>query len=197
MNGLKWYVSIYIAFYVWGKEQTNKQKQKRLIPKPLEQTASLPYSQMVRNSLKAPDPLGDPIVWLGRNVYTLQNFNGPLHWVPVATDWIMGLSLIADQGLKRITHSRDFWLSQQGWKWKLKLGQYTSLTLWNFGATWFLAVSDFCSFWLRKVCSIDWFYLVLHRVSRKCNQNQNLPNKNCTSCSKNVQGTKKLIRTDW
>ena len=47
---------------------------------------------------QAPDPLSDSVVRLGRNSCTIHHFIAPLHWVSVAIERILQLSLIRDGG---------------------------------------------------------------------------------------------------
>ena len=52
-----------------------------------------------------PDPLSVLVVRLSRNSYTTRSFIGLLHWVTVATDRIVGLSLMVSWG-----HKTQRWL---------------------------------------------------------------------------------------
>ena len=47
-------------------------------------------------------PLSDSVLRLGRKSYTIRDFFGPLHRVPIATDRIVRLCLIVDQVLKAL-----------------------------------------------------------------------------------------------
>ena len=48
---------------------------------------------------KGPDPLSHSVVRLGMMSYTIRDFIASIHRVPVATDRIVGLSLVVDRGL--------------------------------------------------------------------------------------------------
>ena len=50
--------------------------------------------------VEGPDPLSVSVVRLNRDSFTVRNFIGLLHRVSVATDRIVGLSLMVDRGLK-------------------------------------------------------------------------------------------------
>ena len=59
-----------------------------------------------RVAIEGPDPISDSVVGLSRMSYTTRDFIGQFHRVPVATDRIVRLSLVADRGLKATGNRR-------------------------------------------------------------------------------------------
>ena len=82
--------------WVHGKEasRTHIHRNKHNLHYPLNSPVTMKISQTYDSG-----PPSDSVIWSGRNSHTRRTFIGLLHWVPVATDQIVCLSLKVDQGL--------------------------------------------------------------------------------------------------
>ena len=66
-----------------------------------EDSLKTSHGVLERIVCEGPHPPSDSVVRLGRNPNTLRDFIGPLHWVSVAIDGIVRLSLIVDRSLNK------------------------------------------------------------------------------------------------
>ena len=73
----------------------------------------------------------EPRKRLGKILHTTSDFIDPLHWVPVATDWIIRLSLMVEQGLKTLALG----LGVGGGSCRFE-SRFQALNLWCFFLTW-------------------------------------------------------------